>query len=58
MKLLDILFFLTDEMKTYTLNEVQDKLIGKKGTPKRDHFEYELQMDFNRKNHQADTTGT
>ena len=33
-------------MKTYTLNEVQDKLIGKKGTPNRDRFEYELQMDL------------
>lgn len=33
-------------MKTYTLNEVQDKLIGKVGTPNRDKFEYELQMDL------------
>ena len=33
-------------MKTYTLDEVQDKLIGKKGTPARDQFEYDLQMDF------------
>ncbi|HRO43314.1 MAG TPA: helix-turn-helix transcriptional regulator [Flavipsychrobacter sp.] len=33
-------------MKTYTLDEVQDKLIGKKGTPQRDKFEYELQMDL------------
>ena len=33
-------------MKTYTLDEVQDKLIGKVGTPKRDLFEYELQMDL------------
>lgn len=33
-------------MKTYTLDEVQDKLIGKKGTPTRDRFEYELQMDL------------
>lgn len=31
-------------MKTYTLNEVQDTLIGKVGTPERDMFEYELQM--------------
>lgn len=34
------------EMKTYTLDEVQDKLIGKIGTPDRDMFEYELQMDL------------
>ena len=33
-------------MKTYTLDEVQDKLIGKKGTPERDIFEYELQVDM------------
>lgn len=33
-------------MKTYTLDEVQDKLIGKIGTPQRDQFEYELQMDL------------
>jgi DNA-binding XRE family transcriptional regulator len=33
-------------MKTYTLNEVQDELIGKKGTPNRDRFEYELQLEF------------
>lgn len=33
-------------MKTYTLDEVQDKLIGKIGTPGRDKFEYELQMDL------------
>jgi len=33
-------------MKTYTLDEVQDTLIGKKGMPERDLFEYELQMDL------------
>jgi HTH-type transcriptional regulator / antitoxin HipB len=33
-------------MKTYSLNKVQDKLIGKIGTPNRDKFEYELQMDL------------
>jgi DNA-binding XRE family transcriptional regulator len=33
-------------MKTYTLNQVQDKLIGKVGTPARDKFEYDLQMEF------------
>ena len=32
-------------MKAYTLAQVQDKLIGKIGTPERDVFEYELQMD-------------
>jgi len=33
-------------MKSYTLDQVQDKLIGKIGTPDRDIFEYELQMDL------------
>ena len=33
-------------MKTHILDEVQDKLIGKIGTPARDRFEYELQMDL------------
>jgi HTH-type transcriptional regulator/antitoxin HipB len=33
-------------MKTHTLEEVQDKLIGKLGTPDRNKFEYELQMDL------------
>jgi DNA-binding XRE family transcriptional regulator len=33
-------------MKTHTLDEVQDKLVGKIGTPERDRFEYELQMDL------------
>ena len=33
-------------MKAYTLDKVQDKLIGKIGTPGRDIFEYELQMDL------------
>ena len=33
-------------MKTYTLDRVQDKLIGKIGTKNRDKFEYELQMDL------------
>lgn len=33
-------------MKTYTLDQVQDKLIGKIGTPDRDIFEYKLQMDL------------
>jgi HTH-type transcriptional regulator / antitoxin HipB len=33
-------------MKTYTLDEVQDKIVGKIGTQERDIFEYELQMDL------------
>ncbi|MBE8721558.1 helix-turn-helix domain-containing protein [Sphingobacterium pedocola] len=33
-------------MKTYTLDHVQDELIGKTGTVERDLFEYELQMNL------------
>lgn len=33
-------------MKKYTLNEVQDELIGKKGTLERDRFEYEIQLEL------------
>lgn len=33
-------------MKTYTLDQVQDELIGKIGAAERDLFEYELQMDL------------
>lgn len=33
-------------MKTYTLEEITDKHIGKIGTPKRDVFENELRLDL------------
>jgi DNA-binding XRE family transcriptional regulator len=33
-------------MKTFTLDQVQDKLIGERGTSERDVFEYELQLDI------------
>ncbi len=33
-------------MKIYTLNQVQDELIGKRGTPERELFESELQIDL------------
>jgi HTH-type transcriptional regulator / antitoxin HipB len=32
-------------MKSYSLNEMKDKYIGKKGTKERDKYEYELRMD-------------
>ncbi|WP_026729202.1 helix-turn-helix domain-containing protein [Flavobacterium denitrificans] len=32
-------------MKTYTLDQVTDEIVGKIGTPNRDQFEYDLQMD-------------
>jgi HTH-type transcriptional regulator / antitoxin HipB len=35
-----------NKMKTYSLDEVQDELIGTVGTPARERFEYELQLDM------------
>ncbi len=33
-------------MKTYSLDEITDKHIGKRGTPKREAFESELRLDL------------
>ncbi|HVT86926.1 MAG TPA: helix-turn-helix transcriptional regulator [Chitinophagaceae bacterium] len=33
------------QIKSYSLAEMKDKYIGKKGTPARDRYEYELSMD-------------
>lgn len=33
-------------LKTYSLDEITDKHIGKRGTPKREAFENELRMDL------------
>nr|WP_315141566.1 helix-turn-helix transcriptional regulator [uncultured Flavobacterium sp.] len=33
-------------MKTYSLDEVTDKFVGKKGTSNRDNFENELKIDL------------
>jgi DNA-binding XRE family transcriptional regulator len=33
-------------MKIYSLDEVKDKYIGEKGTPEREEFEFELQLDI------------
>lgn len=35
-----------EAMKTYGLDEMIDKHIGKRGTPKREAFEYELRLDL------------
>jgi len=35
-----------EEMKTYSLEEMLDKHIGKLGTPKREDFENELRLDL------------
>ena len=34
------------EMKTYSLEEITDKHIGKRGSPKREAFENELRLDL------------
>lgn len=34
------------KIKKYTLSEMEDKYIGKKGTPERDEYEYELRMEL------------
>jgi DNA-binding XRE family transcriptional regulator len=34
------------KLKTYSLEEVTDKYIGKAGTPERENFEYELRLDL------------
>jgi DNA-binding XRE family transcriptional regulator len=36
----------TKTLKTYGLEEITDKHIGKRGTPKREAFEYELRIDL------------
>lgn len=33
-------------MKKMTLDQVKDKYIGKKGAPKRDQYEFDLQLDL------------
>ena len=33
-------------MKTYTLEQVTDQIVGEVGTKNRDKFEYDLQMDL------------
>lgn len=35
----------TKELKSYSLEEMKDKYIGKVGTSERDEYEYELRMD-------------
>jgi HTH-type transcriptional regulator/antitoxin HipB len=34
------------EMKKYSLDQVKDEIIGKKGSPKRDQYEYDLHMEI------------
>ncbi|MFT4522418.1 MAG: HTH-type transcriptional regulator/antitoxin HipB [Bacteroidia bacterium] len=34
------------KMKQYTMSEMEDRYFEKKGTPKREQYEYELRMDL------------
>jgi len=36
----------SEKLKIYSLEEITDKHIGKRGTPKREVFEYELRLDL------------
>lgn len=36
---------MTKKIKTYSLGQMKDEFIGKKGTIERDQYEYELRMD-------------
>jgi len=36
----------TKKIKTYSLKEMKDKYVGKKGTKERDEYEYELRMEI------------
>lgn len=33
-------------MKTHTLDELEDEIVGRIGTPERDRYEYDLQMEL------------
>ncbi len=35
-----------NKIKTYTLDEIKDEFIGRRGTRKREKYEYDLQMDI------------
>jgi len=36
----------TKEMKTYSLDDMKDKYVGKVGSKERDEYEYELKMEL------------
>lgn len=38
-------FMAKSQIKSYSLDEMKDKYVGKKKTPARDQYEYELRMD-------------
>ena len=37
---------MSERMKQYTLDEIKDKFIAKRGTPKREQYELELKMEL------------
>jgi HTH-type transcriptional regulator/antitoxin HipB len=37
------------KLKKYSLDEIKDEFIGKKGTTEREQYEYDLQMDVFRR---------
>ena len=34
------------KLKTYTFDQIKDEFIGKKGTPKRDKYEFDLKLEL------------
>jgi HTH-type transcriptional regulator / antitoxin HipB len=34
------------KLKAYTLDQVKDEMIGKRGTPRRDRYEFELNLEL------------
>jgi len=34
------------KLKTYTFDQIKDEMIGKRGTPKRDDYEFELNLEL------------
>ena len=45
MKTNDLLIMDKKKIKTYTLDELTDKYVGKNGTQEREKFEFELKLD-------------
>ncbi len=34
------------KLKTHSLDQIKDEMIGKRGTPPRDHYEFELSLEL------------
>ena len=35
-----------EKLKVYSFDEIKDEMIGRKGTPKRDEYEFELKLEL------------